>query len=142
MPSWWRCVVGLESVMQLEGTPVNLPVVICTDSRVALATLEDGARAQTTALGTGVWLLLVTVAETGRHVYLQWVPAHCRQTGNERTDMLAKEASACHRKTCPWTFAPSPMLPTAPHPRRSGVVAGLTASSGGLWGTRRRSRSS
>ena len=84
--------VGLESAMQLEGAMVELPEVICTDSQVALATLEDGAGAQTTALGADVWLLFVRVTESGRHVYLQWVPAHCGQTGNERKDMLAKEA--------------------------------------------------
>ena len=62
--------MSLESVIRLEGALVELSVVICTDSQAALVTMKNGAGAQTTALGADVWRLLVTVTETGRHVYL------------------------------------------------------------------------
>ena len=87
--------VALESVTQLEGTPAKLPaVVICIDSQAALATLEGGAGAQTMALGAEVWRFLLVATETERHVYLQWVPAHCSLPGDEKAEVLAKETSS------------------------------------------------
>ena len=35
----------------------------------------------------------VAATETGRHIHLQWVPAHCSLPGNEKADVLAKETS-------------------------------------------------
>ena len=93
--------VALESVLQLEGDPAKLPVIICTDSQAALATLEAGAGAQTTALGADVWRLLLAATRGERRAYLQWVPAHCGLTGNEKADVLAKEASSLAQEDVP-----------------------------------------
>ena len=52
-------------------------------------TLESGHAAQTTHLGADVWRLLFLLAERGRPVHLQWVPAHCGVAGTERADTRA-----------------------------------------------------
>ena len=53
-------------------------------------TLESGHAAQTTHLGADVWRLLLLLAERGRPVHLQWVPAHhCGVAGTECADTRA-----------------------------------------------------
>ena len=52
-------------------------------------TLESDPAAQTTHLGADVWRLLLLLAERGRLVHLQWVPAHCGVAGTERADTRA-----------------------------------------------------
>ena len=47
------------------------PVVICTDSQSALASLRDGPAAQTTPLGISIWRLLSRLADGGWQVHLQ-----------------------------------------------------------------------
>jgi len=70
------------------------PIIVCTDSQSALARLRSGAAAQTSPLGVEIWEALKTLADNGsRPVRLQWVPSHCAIPGNERADVLAKEAS-------------------------------------------------
>lgn len=85
---------ALTAVLGLEGVPPGQPIVLCTDSRAALATLASGAAAQTSELGATVWRLLLQAAAGGRDIYLQWVPAHCGLASNERADELAKGASS------------------------------------------------
>ena len=83
--------MALEAVRRRED---DLPLVVCSDSQAALATLASGAGAQTTALGAALWDLLLELSAGGRRVHLQWVPAHCGLPGNETADRLAKEASS------------------------------------------------
>ena len=83
--------MALEAVRRRED---DLPLVVCSDSQAALATLASGAGAQTTALGAALWDLLLELSAGGRRVHLQWVPAHCGPPGNETADRLAKEASS------------------------------------------------
>ena len=83
--------MALEAVHRRED---DLPLVVCSDSQAALATLASGAGAQTTALGAALWDLLLELSAGGRRVHLQWVPAHCGLPGNETADWLAKEASS------------------------------------------------
>ena len=82
---------ALEEALQL-GDDTTL-LILCTDSRAALAMFTTGAGAQKTALGPDIWCLLLVASTGGRRLRLQWVPAHCGRTGNERADELAKEAS-------------------------------------------------
>ena len=90
----------------MEADPAGRPIVACTDSQAALATLASGAGAQTTALGAAIWRLLLTITEGGRHIYLQWVPAHCGLPGNEKADTLAKEASSMPQDAVPVDVRP------------------------------------
>ena len=69
------------------------PVVICTDSQSALATLRSGPSAQQSYLGAAIWDGLLALTARGHEVHLQWVPSHCDLAGNERADVLAKEAA-------------------------------------------------
>ena len=79
-------------VTSLDTVDTTLPINICLDSKAALATLEPGPAAQTTELGADVWRQLLLLQQRGHHVHLQWVPAHCGVAGNERADVLAKDA--------------------------------------------------
>ena len=92
---------ALLDFQRLDGEPSTAPVVVCTDSQAALTQLAGGAAAQTTPLGADIWELLTTISNRPQEVYLQWVPAHCGLAGNERADILAKEASGLPQNTVP-----------------------------------------
>ena len=77
------------------------PIIACLDSRAALMTLESGPASQTTYLGAEVWRRLLALAERGRPIHLQWVPAHCGLAGNERADAIAKEAAELDQTSAP-----------------------------------------
>ena len=72
----------------------SLPVVVCTDSMAALARVRSGPAAQRAPVAAAIWELLRPLADRGQPVYMQWVPAHSWLQGNERADVLAREASA------------------------------------------------
>lgn len=132
----------IESVLQLEGDLAVMPLVICTHSQAALATLEAGAGAQTTVLGAAVWRGDYSWRAPG--TYDTSTCSGFRPTVGslvtKRRTCWRRRSPACHRKTRLWTSAPSPGLWAAPPPR-PGVAAGPTASSGGQWATGCRSRS-
>ena len=90
---------ALEEMQRLDSTPNATPLVVCTDSQAALATLASGAGAQRTALGAAIWRLLLVAPD--RPIQLQWVPAHCGLPPNERADELAKEASSLPQADVP-----------------------------------------
>ena len=92
---------ALEHVGGLCGDLATGPVVLCTDSQAALALLEGGAGSQRTPIGAAIWRLLLDLSRRGQQVRLQWVPAHCGLPGNERADVLAKEASALPQDEVP-----------------------------------------
>jgi len=77
------------------------PIVVCTDSQSALATLRAGPSAQTEPLAIAVWEALATLATDTRRVHLQWVPSHCDLAGNEAADRLAKEATSLPQEEVP-----------------------------------------
>ena len=94
---------ALQSALaQLLSSPAldEDPVIICTDSQSALASLRDGPAAQTAPLRISIWRLLSRLAKAGRQVHLQWVPSHCGFEGNERADNIAKKASSLDQR---WT---------------------------------------
>ena len=91
---------ALEAVLELPSHE-DLPVVACLDSMAALLLLSGGAAAQTSALGAEIWHMLGRLQTSGRAVHLQWVPAHCGLPGNERADVLAKEATALPQRSTP-----------------------------------------
>ena len=64
------------------------------DSMAALARLRSGPAAQRAPVAAAIWELLRPLADRGQPVYTQWVPAHCGLSGNERTNVLVREASA------------------------------------------------
>lgn len=66
------------------------PIVVCTDSQSALATLQEGPATPTSPLGIIIWRAL---KQLERLDILQWVPSHCCITGNERVDSIANEAA-------------------------------------------------
>ncbi|XP_043218008.1 uncharacterized protein LOC122379678 [Amphibalanus amphitrite] len=88
-------------LLRLEGGLAESPVIVCADSQAALATLASGAGSQATALGAAVWRLLLALTDGGRRVFMQWIPAHCGIPGNERADVLAKEASSLSQDAVP-----------------------------------------
>ncbi|KAF0304735.1 putative RNA-directed DNA polymerase from transposon BS [Amphibalanus amphitrite] len=92
---------ALEMLLRLEGGLAESPVIVCADSQAALATLASGAGSQATALGAAVWRLLLALTDGGRRVFMQWIPAHCGIPGNERADVLAKEASSLSQDAVP-----------------------------------------
>ena len=77
------------------------PVVICTDSRSALAALREGPAAQRSLQGAEAWHRLLAVSAGGRQVILQWIPSHCGIPGNDAADTLAKEAAAMDQDAAP-----------------------------------------
>ncbi|XP_043205423.1 uncharacterized protein LOC122372368 [Amphibalanus amphitrite] len=80
----------------------DVPIVICTDSQAALAALRSGPSEQRTQLNSEVWDALTLLTREGaRRLHLQWVPSHCGLEGNERADVLAKEASALPQEEVP-----------------------------------------
>ena len=86
--------VALQSALaQLLSFPAldDDPIVICTDSQSALASLWDGSAAQTTPLGISIWRSLSRLAKGGRQVNLQWVTSHSGLEGKDRADVIAKE---------------------------------------------------
>ena len=91
---------ALEEVQQLGDDLDETPLILCTDSQAALATLATGAGAQKSAMGAAIWRLLIS-ASGERRVHLQWVPAHCGLHGNELADELAKEASRLPQERVP-----------------------------------------
>ena len=89
--------VALQAAIEYlleHPTHIDDPIVICSDSQTALATLRGGPAAQTSPLGASIWEGMVALARGGaRPLHLQWVPAHCDLEGNEKADALAREAA-------------------------------------------------
>ena len=85
---------ALRFLLEQPASPHTEPVVSCTDSQSALASLRGGPSTQTSLIGGDIWAALRQLAAQGRSVYLQWVPSHCGLPGNERADELAKQMHA------------------------------------------------
>ena len=92
---------ALEDLSSSENHGPAHPLVICTDSRAALALLQSGPAAQRAPVAAEIWSLLCPLAEGGQPITMQWVPAHCGLPGNERADALAREASALPQQDTP-----------------------------------------
>ena len=91
---------ALEAALDLTRCR-DLPVVACLDSKAALMLLAGGAAAQTSPLGVRLWSRLRQLEASAPAVHLQWVPAHCGLPGNERADVLAKEAADLPQDAAP-----------------------------------------
>ena len=90
-----------SALSHLRENPAHTedPIVVCTDSQSALASLREGPSAQSSPLGIDIWRTLRGLSEGGRQIVLQWVPSHCSLRGNERADSIAKEASSLDQTT-------------------------------------------
>ena len=91
----------LSALSHLRENPAHVedPIVVCTDSHSALASLREGPATQSSPLGIGIWRTLKGLSEGGRQIVLQWVPTHCGLRDNERADTIAKEASSLDQTT-------------------------------------------
>ena len=96
---------ALEEIAESDLTPDQDThpdtIIVCLDSRAAVQTVNAGPAAQTSQLGDAIWRLLMQLANRGRRLHLQWVPAHCGLPGNERADMLAMEAAELEQTNAP-----------------------------------------
>ncbi|KAF0295731.1 Ribonuclease H [Amphibalanus amphitrite] len=93
-------VTGLETLTS-RTKDSDLPLIICSDSMSALATLRNGPAAQTSPLGTAAWRALLQLAKDGREIRAQWVPSHCGIHGNEEADRVAREAAQLPQERTP-----------------------------------------
>ncbi|XP_043209693.1 uncharacterized protein LOC122374780 [Amphibalanus amphitrite] len=118
---------ALEEIAESDLTPDQDThpdtIIVCLDSRAAQQTVDAGPAAQTSQLGDAIWRLLMQLANRGRRLHLQWVPAHCGLPGNERADMLAMEAAELEQTNAP----PPPPGCQEHHPRRRQVCAPIMA---------------
>ncbi|KAF0303571.1 putative RNA-directed DNA polymerase from transposon BS [Amphibalanus amphitrite] len=93
-------VTGLETLTQRD-IDQDLPIVVCTDSLSAVATLRNGPAAQTSPLGVAAWRAMFALSDNGRKIHVQWVPSHCGVEGNERADRVAREAAELPQDSVP-----------------------------------------
>ncbi|KAF0288249.1 Retrovirus-related Pol polyprotein from type-1 retrotransposable element R1 4 [Amphibalanus amphitrite] len=92
---------ALEDLTSTPDRDTTRPIIICLDSKAALALLKNGPAAQRTPVAADIWKALQGISATGQPIQLQWVPAHCGLPLNERADGLAKEASALPQEDTP-----------------------------------------
>ena len=95
----------------LEWVAMNVPflikkdIVILTDSLSSLQTLDspsnsNNQRQVNRVLNTAK--IITEDQDDNFSIGLQWVPSHVGLAGNEKTDLLAKEALQLHHETsCP-----------------------------------------
>ena len=67
-----------------------IAVVILTDSASALEAIKN---MKESSIIVEIYEKLFAINSFGIDVNLEWVPAHCGLPGNERADLLAKQAS-------------------------------------------------
>ena len=114
---------ALEEVQQLGDDLDETPLILCTDSQAALATLATGAGAQKSAMGAAIWRSRPIVGYTAMNGRTSW----------------PRRPPASHRTESLWTSAASPRQSAAPPPRPGGS-SGRTAYSGGSWEAGSRNR--
>ena len=90
-PAGAICISTRAELVAIETALSNLPesyknLVLYTDSRAALQTLQKGPTRQTTSVGTRIWENLVEIRNHSRTVCLNWVPGHADLDGNEHAD--------------------------------------------------------
>ena len=56
---------------------------------------------QTSHIAVDIWNRLLELTSNGRHLHLQWIPSHYGVPGNERADVLAKDATALSQEEAP-----------------------------------------
>ncbi|XP_042897702.1 uncharacterized protein [Parasteatoda tepidariorum] len=82
------------------GEPSEQNIVIFVDSQAAIQTISE-YNLYPSELEFKCKQRIDSLLCSGREVVLQWIPGHCGIYGNERADMLAREASALHPSSHP-----------------------------------------
>ncbi|XP_023213469.1 uncharacterized protein LOC111616264 [Centruroides sculpturatus] len=77
-----------RAIMWVTRTHVSDQIIINTDSRSALDTLQQFADTNATALN-----IKQIINQSGINIKMKWIKAHSGIFGNERADLLAKEAA-------------------------------------------------
>ena len=74
----------------IEGNTTNSNIIILSDCRAALQSLQSDARDEVVEI---IFRNLGQL-QTNNTLALQWIPAHCGLFGNEKADRLAKDGSS------------------------------------------------
>lgn len=86
--------VAIKSALEHALTHSDKGIVIHTDSKTAIQALANPHVKDNIFLTTSVLKLMQELSGRGRSVSLNWIPSHVGIVGNERADILAKEAAA------------------------------------------------
>ena len=78
-----------EAVNLLSNSASNSNIVILTDAKTIIQSLQDPQNTQLNQLRTAFHILNQNTKET----VLQWIPGHAKIIGNEIADQLAKSGS-------------------------------------------------
>ena len=87
------------ALLHAEGGP-GTSVIIFTDSKAAIQTLQRRHHTDNVALVTSILGQAQILTNQGVHIRIHWVPSHVGLTGNEAADTAARQATQYEHITC------------------------------------------